>query len=89
MELGYFLALSGLTDAEVSSKVFHDSLCQMGNSVLLSWVIYYEAFYLHVLSSFSCIPVIFSNFGVILNSFTTLRMLLLYSLRNNFLTLQS
>jgi hypothetical protein len=30
----------------------------LGNSVSLPWVIYYEAFYLHVLSSFSCIPVI-------------------------------
>ena len=27
-------------------------------SVSLPWVIYYEAFYLDVLSSFSCIPVI-------------------------------
>jgi hypothetical protein len=42
---------------EISSKVCHDSFCQLGNSVSLPWVIYYEAFYLHV-SSFSCIPVI-------------------------------
>ena len=28
------------------------------NSVSLPWVIYYRAFYLHVVSSFSCIPVI-------------------------------
>jgi len=42
---------------EVSSKVCHDSFCQLRNSVSLPWVIYYEAFYLHVVSSFSCIPV--------------------------------
>jgi len=58
MDLGHLLTRSGLKYPEVSSKVCHDSFCQMGNSVSLSWVIYYEAFYLHVLSSFSCIPVI-------------------------------
>jgi len=30
----------------------------LGNSVSLPWVIYYEAFYLHVASTFSCILVI-------------------------------
>ena len=58
MELGHLLTRSGLTYPEVSSKVCHDSFCQLGNSVSLPWVIYYEAFYLHVISSFSCIPVI-------------------------------
>jgi len=58
MELGYLLTLSGLTYPEISSKVCHDSFCQLGNSVSLPWVMYYEAFYLHVVSSFSCIPVI-------------------------------
>jgi len=43
---------------EVFSKVCHDSFCQLGNSVSLPWVIYYGAFYLHVVTSFSCIPVI-------------------------------
>jgi len=38
-----------------SSKVCHDSFCQLGNSVSLPWVVYYGAFYLHVVSSFSCI----------------------------------
>jgi len=47
MELGHFLTLSGLTYPEVFSKVCHDSFCQMGNSVSLPWVVYYEAFYLH------------------------------------------
>ena len=46
------------TYPEVSSKVCHDSFCQLGNSVSLPWVIYYKAFYLHVVSNFSCIPVI-------------------------------
>ena len=48
MELGHLLTRSGLTYPEVSSKVCHVSFCQLGNSVSLSWVICYEAFYLHV-----------------------------------------
>jgi len=58
MELGHLLTRSGLTYPRVSSKVYHDSFCQSGNSVSLPRVIYYQAFYLHVVSSFSCIPVI-------------------------------
>jgi len=58
MELGHLLTRSGLRCPEVFSKVCHDSFCQLGNSVSLPWVIYYGAFYLHVISSFSCIPVI-------------------------------
>ena len=58
MELGHLLTRSGLTYPEVSSKVCHDSFCQLGNSVSLPWVNSYEAFYLHVVSSSSCIPVI-------------------------------
>jgi len=48
MELGHLLTLSGLTYPEVSSKVYHDSFCQLGSSVSLPWVIYFEEFYLHV-----------------------------------------
>ena len=58
MELGHLLTRSGLTYPEVSSKVCHDSFCHLENSVSLPWVIYYEAFYLHAVSSFSCTPVI-------------------------------
>ena len=57
-ELCNLLTRSGLTYPEVPSKVCHDSFCQMGNSVSLPWVIYYGAFYLHVVCSFFCIPVI-------------------------------
>jgi len=32
------LTRSGLTYPEVSSKVCHDSFCQLGNSVSLAWV---------------------------------------------------
>ena len=53
MELGHLLTRSDLTYPEVSSKVCHDSFCQLGNSVSFPWVIYYGAFYLHVVSSFS------------------------------------
>ena len=48
MGLGHLLTRSDLTYPEVSSKVCHDSFCQLENSVSLPWVIYYEAFYLHV-----------------------------------------
>jgi len=58
MEFGHLLTRSSLTYPEVSSKVYHDSFCQLGSSVSLPWVIYFETFYLHVVSSFSCIPVI-------------------------------
>jgi len=58
MELGHLLTRSGLTYPEVSLKVYHDSFCQLGSSISLPWVIYCETFYLHVVSIFSCIPVI-------------------------------
>ena len=58
MELGHLLTHSGLAYPEVSSKFCHDAFSLLGNSVSLLWVIYYEAFYLLVVSSFSCIPVI-------------------------------
>ena len=58
MELGHLLTRSGLRYPEVSSKVCHDPFCQLGNSVSLPWVIYCKALYLHVVSSFSRIPVI-------------------------------
>ena len=52
MELSHLLTRSGVTYPEVSSKVYHDSLCQSDSSVSLPWVIYFEAFYLHVVSVF-------------------------------------
>jgi hypothetical protein len=58
MELGHLLTRSGLTYSEVFAKVCHDFLCQLENSVSLPWVICYEAFYLHVVFSFSFTPVI-------------------------------
>ena len=51
MELGHLLTRSGLTYREVSSEVCHDSFCQLGNSVSLSWVVCHRAFCLHVVSS--------------------------------------
>ena len=57
-ELGHLLTRFGVTYPEVSSKVFHDSFCQLASSVSLPWVIYFVAFYLYVVSSFACIPVI-------------------------------
>ena len=58
MELGHLLTRSGLTCSEVPSKVYHDSFCQSDSSVSIPWVIYFKAFFLHVVSSFSYIPVI-------------------------------
>ena len=60
------LTRSGLTYPEVSSKVYHDSFCQLGRSISLPWAIYFEAFYLHIVSSVSCIPVICSKFVLFL-----------------------
>ena len=57
MELGHLLTRSGLTYLTVSSEVCHDSFCQLGNSVSLSWVVCHELCCLHVASSSSCIPV--------------------------------
>jgi len=50
MELDHLLTRSGLTYPEASSKVYHDSFCQMGSSDSLPWEIYFMAFYLHVVS---------------------------------------
>ena len=58
MELGHLLTRSGLTYPEVSSKVCPNSFCQLGNSVSLPWVIDYEAFYLHVVSSFYLVNIL-------------------------------
>ena len=58
MELGHLLTRSGLTYPEASSNVYHDSFCQLASSISLPRVIYFEAFYLQAVSSFSRIPVI-------------------------------
>jgi len=58
MQSGHLLTRSSLTYPEVSSKFCHNSFCQLHNSVSFPWVIYYKPFYLHVVSSFCCIPVI-------------------------------
>ena len=51
MELGHLLTRSGLTYLEASSEVCHDSFCQLGNSVSLSWVVCHEAFCLQIIIS--------------------------------------
>jgi len=59
-----FHAVGALVDpfrSHVSRSLFKGLpwfLLPAGGSISLPWVIYFEAFYLHVLSSFSCIPVI-------------------------------
>ena len=61
MDFGHLLTRSGLMYPEVSSKVCQVYFCLLENSVSLPWVIHYEAFYLHLVSSFSCTPVICPN----------------------------
>ena len=50
-------------------KVYHVSFCQLGSSISLPWIIHFKAFYLHVVSSFSCIPVICPKLVLFFNSF--------------------
>jgi hypothetical protein len=52
MQLGHLLTRSGLTCPEAPSKVCHDSFCQSGIRVSLPWVIYYETFCLHIVSTY-------------------------------------
>jgi len=58
MELGHLLTRSGLTYPQISSKVYHNSFSQLESGVSLPWVIYFETYDLHIVSGFSCIPVI-------------------------------
>ena len=46
MQLGHLLTHSGVTYPEVSSKVCHDSFCQLGSSILLPWVMCFKADFL-------------------------------------------
>jgi len=66
MELGHLLTHSGLTYPEISSKVYHDSFCQLGSSVSLPWVIYlFTGIQLLLYSSnLSKIGVIFNSFAI-------------------------
>jgi len=57
MQLSHLLTRSSLTYPDVSTKVYHDSFCQLWSSISLPWVICFKAIYLHVLSSFSYIPI--------------------------------
>jgi len=66
MQLGHLLTRSGLMYPEVSSKVYNDTFWQSDSSVSLPWVIHFEAFYLYIVSNFSCIPVIFPKFVLFL-----------------------
>jgi len=59
MKLSHLFTCSSLTYPEVSSKVYHDSFCW--SSISLPSVIYFEAFYLHILTTFPFIPVICPN----------------------------
>ena len=69
MELGHLLTHFGLTYPEVCSNFYHDSFCQLGSSVSLPWVFYFEAFYLHTVSIFSCISVIRQKLVLFFNSY--------------------
>ena len=66
MQLGHFLARSSLTHPEVSLMVPSASFCLLVCSCLLSSVIYYQAFCLHVATSLFCIPVFSPKLGLYL-----------------------
>ena len=74
MQSGHLLTRSCLTYPQLPSKVYPDSLCQPDSSVSLPWVIYFEAFYLHVVSSFSCIPLICPKFVFLLTPLQFVRL---------------
>jgi len=48
--LDHLLTRSGLTHPEVSSNVCHDSICQLENSVSLSWVFSVRLLYVRLAS---------------------------------------
>ena len=81
MELVHLLTRSDLTHPEVSSKVCHDSFCQSGSSVSLPWVIYCEAFYLYILSIFSCNPVICPKLVLFLTPLQFVYLFVIYNQR--------
>ena len=85
MELGHLLTRSVLTYPEVSSKVYHDSFCQLGSSISLPWVIYYV--FRGILFT-RCIRLLFysSNLpkiGVIFNSFAICAFLIIRIIRRD------
>ena len=56
MQSGDLLIRSGLTYPEVSSKVYHDSLCQLGSIVSLTWVIIIILFVIFMQYIYSYVP---------------------------------
>ena len=75
MQSGHLLTRSGLTYPEVSTKFYHDSFCLLGNSVSLPWVIYFETFCLHVVSSFPCTNISFDlKQRIHINKFTAIHL---------------
>jgi hypothetical protein len=65
-ELGHLLTRFGLMRPEFSSKVFVGLFCFLGCSFLWVCVICYLAFDLHVVSNFSCSPVLCLKLGLYL-----------------------
>ena len=51
MELGHLLTRYGLTCPEVSSKVYHDSFCQLGSSISFPWI------FIHLLCNKCCMQI--------------------------------
>ena len=68
MELGHLLTRSGLTYPEVSSKVYHDSFCQLGSSFIILGNLFrgilFTCYVQLVLYSMSKIGVIFNSFAI-------------------------
>lgn len=66
MELGQLLTPSDLTHPEVSPMVFRDFFCLLVYRFVLSCVICYEGFCLHVLNKFFCSAVFCPRLGLYL-----------------------
>ena len=73
MELGQLSTRTGHTHSEVFSMICPGSFCLFVCSILLSWAIRYDEFYLHVASTFFCNPVFCPEMGLYLVLLQSLR----------------
>ena len=69
MELGHLLTRSGLTYPEVSSKVYHDSFCPLGSSVLITLGNLFRGILFTCCTQLLLYSSNFFKIGVIFNSF--------------------
>jgi len=68
MELGHLLTRFGLTYSEFSSKVYHDSFCQVGSSVSITLGNLFRGILFTCFIQFHLYSCNMSKIGVIFNS---------------------